>query len=111
MFPFQLTGLSSICFTDGLHMHDKSNVFGANCAHAAAICLGLLGVRQPGSALAPAGLLAIWKPLMHSQALFPLFPLHPTPLFLPSLSALFQLALCQGIFGEQTLQFHSTNTP
>lgn len=70
-FHFNSWGLLSICFTDGLHMHDKSNVFGVNCAHAAAICPGLLGVRQPGSALAPAGLLAIWKLLMHSQALFP----------------------------------------
>lgn len=72
-FHFNSWGLSSICFTDGLHMHDKSNVFGANCAHAAAICPGLLGVRQPGSALAPAGLLAIWKSWCTARLFSPSF--------------------------------------
>jgi len=73
-------GLLSICFTDGLHMHDKSNVFWAYCAHVAAICPGLLGVRQPGSAIAPAGLPAIWKRPDRQPDSFPLLPI---PLLLP----------------------------
>lgn len=102
-FHLSSPGLPSICFTDGLHMHDKSNVFWAYCVHAAAICPQLLGVRQPGSALAPAGLLAIWKSLTHRQALFPPSPFsYPST---PSLSTSFQLATHCGCFGGVSPSF------
>lgn len=76
-------------------MHDKSNVFWTYCAHAAAICPGLLGVRQPGSAIAPAGLPAIWKPPDTQPDSFPSFPYPLTP----SLPTLFQLTVHRGSFG------------
>lgn len=77
-------------------MHDKSNVFWAYCAHAAAICPELLGVRQPGSAIAPAGLPAIWIASDTQPDSFPYFPYAPTP----SLLTLFCLAVHWGSFGR-----------